>query len=155
MPLIKHRTIHRAIPSAEFVDDSELGRVKLISNNGRYLRINIRTNGEIVVSKPTGTSRRQVLAFIEESRPHIRRSLEKLSRQRQFKDGDAVTEEYVKYANQLKELVKRGFSAAVYTQTTDVEGEVNGLMTYDRKVIKINEAKIKAANEAVIKAMEE
>ena len=73
----------------------------------------------------------------------------------QFKDGDAVTEEYVKYANQLKELVKRGFSAAVYTQTTDVEGEVNGLMTYDRKVIKINEAKIKAANEAVIKAMEE
>ncbi|VAW15128.1 beta-galactosidase, partial [hydrothermal vent metagenome] len=31
----------------------------------------------------------------------------------------------------------KGLSAAVYTQTTDVEGEVNGLMTYDRKVIKI------------------
>jgi hypothetical protein len=30
-----------------------------------------------------------------------------------------------------------GLSAAVYTQTTDVEGEVNGLMTYDRKVIKM------------------
>ena len=30
-------------------------------------------------------------------------------------------------------------AAAVYTQTTDVEGEVNGLMTYDRKVIKIEE----------------
>ena len=73
----------------------------------------------------------------------------------QFKDSEAVTAEYVKYANQLKELVKRGFSAAVYTQTTDVEGEVNGLMTYDRKVIKINEAKVKAANEAVIKAMTE
>ena len=73
----------------------------------------------------------------------------------QFKDGEAVTAEYVKYANMLKDLVKRGFSAAVYTQTTDVEGEVNGLMTYDRKVIKINEAKIRAANEAVIKAMEE
>ena len=29
-----------------------------------------------------------------------------------------------------------GLSAAVYTQTTDVEGEVNGLMTYDRKVVK-------------------
>jgi len=28
-------------------------------------------------------------------------------------------------------------SAAVYTQTTDVEDEVNGLLTYDRKVIKI------------------
>jgi hypothetical protein len=31
----------------------------------------------------------------------------------------------------------KGLSAAVYTQTTDVEGEVNGLMTYDRKVIKM------------------
>ena len=67
----------------------------------------------------------------------------------QFKDSEAVTAEYVKYANQLKDFVKRGFSAAVYTQTTDVEGEGNGLMTYDRKVIKINEAKVKAANQAV------
>lgn len=73
----------------------------------------------------------------------------------QFKDGEAVTAEYVKYANQLKDFVKRGFSAAVYTQTTDVEGEVNGLMTYDRKVIKINEAKVKAANEAVIQSLSE
>ena len=32
---------------------------------------------------------------------------------------------------------RRGISAGVYTQTTDVEGEINGLMTYDRKVIKI------------------
>lgn len=73
----------------------------------------------------------------------------------QFKDSEAVTAEYVKYANQLKDFVKRGFSAAVYTQTTDVEGEVNGLMTYDRKVIKINEAKVKAANQAVIQSLSE
>jgi hypothetical protein len=32
---------------------------------------------------------------------------------------------------------KNGVSAAVYTQTTDVEGEVNGLLTYDREIIKI------------------
>ena len=38
--------------------------------------------------------------------------------------------------SRLEELVKLGLSAAVYTQTTDVEGEVNGFMTYDRKVIK-------------------
>ena len=73
----------------------------------------------------------------------------------QFKNSDEVTAQYVKYADELKPLVKRGFSAAVYTQTTDVEGEVNGLMTYDRKVIKINEAKIKAANQAVIRSMTE
>lgn len=68
----------------------------------------------------------------------------------QFKNSNEVTAEYVKYANELKEMVDRGFSAAVYTQTTDVEGEVNGLMTYDRKEIKINEAAVKNANQAVI-----
>ena len=72
----------------------------------------------------------------------------------QFKNSDEVTAEYVKYANELKGFVKRGFSAAVYTQTTDVEGEVNGLMTYDRKVIKINEKAVREANQAVIRELE-
>ncbi|MDR1879973.1 MAG: beta-galactosidase [Tannerellaceae bacterium] len=71
----------------------------------------------------------------------------------QFKNSDEVTAEYVKYAGQLKELVKRGFSGAVYTQTTDVEGEVNGLMTYDRKQVKINEAAVRKANQDVINAL--
>lgn len=73
----------------------------------------------------------------------------------QFKNSDEVTTEYVKYANILKTLVKRGFSAAVYTQTTDVEGEVNGLMTYDRKTIKINEETVRNTNKAVIESMTE
>ena len=73
----------------------------------------------------------------------------------QFKNSNEVTAEYVKYAKQLKDFVKKGFSAAVYTQTTDVEGEVNGLMTYDRKVIKINEAQVRAINQEVIRSMNE
>jgi len=71
----------------------------------------------------------------------------------QFKNADEVTAEYVKYAKELKDMVARGFSAAVYTQTTDVEGEVNGLMTYDRKQIKINEAAVRKANQEVINAL--
>lgn len=71
----------------------------------------------------------------------------------EFKNSDQVTAEYVKYADQLKDWVKKGFSAAVYTQTTDVEGEVNGLMTYDRKVVKINEEAVKKANQSVIDTM--
>ena len=63
-----------------------------------------------------------------------------------FSNTEEVTAEYVKYAQQLEELVKKGFSAAVYTQTTDVEGEVNGLMTYDRKVMKVEEEVVRAAN---------
>jgi beta-galactosidase/beta-glucuronidase len=41
---------------------------------------------------------------------------------------------------------KLGVSAAVYTQTTDVEGEVNGFMTYDRKFIKIEPAVLRELN---------
>ena len=41
---------------------------------------------------------------------------------------------------------KLGASAAVYTQTSDVEGEVNGLMTYDRKFIKVDPALLREMN---------
>jgi len=71
----------------------------------------------------------------------------------QFANEREVTAEYVKYARQLQELVKRGFSGAVYTQTTDVEGEVNGLMTYDRKKVKIVEVDVHKANQDVIKEL--
>ena len=64
----------------------------------------------------------------------------------QFKNSKEVTDEYIKYAEALKGFIKRGFTAAVYTQTTDVEGEVNGLMTYDRKVIKLEEGRLRQIN---------
>ncbi|MDR0738330.1 MAG: beta-galactosidase, partial [Prevotellaceae bacterium] len=68
----------------------------------------------------------------------------------QFKTSKEVTDEYIKFIGQLKETVSRGYSAAVYTQTTDVEGEVNGLMTYDRKVIKMEEDRLRQANRELI-----
>ena len=49
----------------------------------------------------------------------------------------------------MEELVKKGCAAAVYTQTTDVEIEVNGLMTYDREVVKMDVARVREANEKV------
>ena len=70
-----------------------------------------------------------------------------------FKNATEVTNEYIKYAKELKKLVKTGFSAAVYTQTTDVEGEVNGFMTYDRKVDKMDFEKVKSINKEVIDAL--
>ncbi|MFF1326585.1 AbfB domain-containing protein, partial [Streptomyces chartreusis] len=46
----------------------------------------------------------------------------------------------------------RGLSASVYTEITDVENEVNGLLTYDRQVVKVDEARVRAANQALINA---
>ena len=39
--------------------------------------------------------------------------------------------------DRIKPAFKQGLSAAVYTQLSDVEEEVNGLVTYDRKVVKL------------------
>ena len=70
-----------------------------------------------------------------------------------FNKSDEVTNEYIKYGKHLLELIQKGFSAAVYTQTTDVEGEINGLMTYDRKVIKMNEAKVREINQQICNSL--
>ncbi|MEQ2860870.1 glycoside hydrolase family 2 protein [Bacteroides xylanisolvens] len=70
-----------------------------------------------------------------------------------FNTSDEVTNEYIKYGKHLLELIQKGFSAAVYTQTTDVEGEINGLMTYDRKVIKMNEAKVREINQQICNSL--
>ena len=70
-----------------------------------------------------------------------------------FNTSDEVTNEYIKYGKHLLELIQKGFSAAVYTQTTDVEGEINGLMTYDRKVIKLDEATLKKINNEICKTL--
>lgn len=71
----------------------------------------------------------------------------------QFNSSKEVTDEYVKYAEKLYDLIPRGFSAAVYTQTTDVEVEVNGLMTYDRKVIKLDEKRVCEMNRKLCESL--
>jgi beta-galactosidase/beta-glucuronidase len=60
-----------------------------------------------------------------------------------FKNKEDLYKRYESFINSFEPLIKKGLSAAVYTQTTDVEVEINGLMTYDRKVIKMPEDKLK------------
>lgn len=72
----------------------------------------------------------------------------------QFKNSKEVTDKYIEYAEELKKMIRTGFSAAVYTQTTDVEGEVNGLITYDRKVIKLEEDRLKKINMEVVNLLQ-
>lgn len=71
----------------------------------------------------------------------------------QFKSADEVLDTYEKYADMLIDLIDDGFAGAIYTQTTDVEIEVNGLMTYDRKVVKLDMERLSAVNRKVIESM--
>ena len=64
-----------------------------------------------------------------------------------FKDQTALSAAYEDLFDQLHPLIASpGLSAAIYTQTTDVETEVNGLMTYDRKIVKIPVEALKKAH---------
>ena len=58
-----------------------------------------------------------------------------------YQTPEELTDAYVNLLTALRPLVGQGLSAAVYTQTSDVEVEVNGLMTYDRSVVKIDMAR--------------
>ena len=65
---------------------------------------------------------------------------------RNLKSGEELNEGYLKLLEALRPLVADpGLSAAVYTQTTDVEIEVNGVMTYDREINKLDEHAAAAA----------
>jgi beta-galactosidase/beta-glucuronidase len=69
-----------------------------------------------------------------------------------YQDQNTYTDALAKKMQALVAMKeKKGLSAAVYTQTTDVEGEVNGLMTYDRKVIKVDPAKLRQLNAPLTK----
>jgi hypothetical protein len=68
---------------------------------------------------------------------------------RSYTSRDNLTEAYLALIRNLRPLIGDGLCAAVYTQTTDVEVEVNGLMTYDRATIKMDAAKARATNETL------
>lgn len=63
-----------------------------------------------------------------------------------FKSAGELLDKYEDFINRFPALIKKGLSAAIYTQTTDVEIETNGLMTYDRKVVKMPEQRLKEIN---------
>ena len=68
--------------------------------------------------------------------------------------GEVVSREanqkhYLELMDKLIPLVRDGLAGAVYTQTTDVELEINGLMTYDRKVLKYDPEVLSAAHQKV------
>ncbi len=66
---------------------------------------------------------------------------------RSYKSLESLQEAYTALMEgQVKPLVSKGLSAAIYTQLTDVETEINGLITYDRKVIKVDKELSKELN---------
>ena len=71
----------------------------------------------------------------------------------QYDTEEKATDAYCLFSRDLLDLKQNDWcAAAVYTQTTDVEGEVNGFYTYDREVLKLDLERVREANRAVIEA---
>jgi beta-galactosidase/beta-glucuronidase len=63
---------------------------------------------------------------------------------------EALTQAYIDLLkSQLQPWIDRGLSAAIYTQTSDVEIEVNGYVTYDREVEKMDFASLRQAHQQI------
>lgn len=70
---------------------------------------------------------------------------------KKYINGASLTRGYIDLLeNQLSTWINAGLSAAIYTQTTDIETEVNGFLTYDRKTIKMDLEAIKLAHQTLL-----
>ena len=70
------------------------------------------------------------------------------------KTREGLEKTYLGLMDKIGLLAEKGLGGSVYTQTTDVEIEINGLLTYDRKVLKYNPAVLKKAHEAIVRKAE-
>ncbi|MHA1668038.1 MAG: glycoside hydrolase family 2 protein [Candidatus Heimdallarchaeaceae archaeon] len=68
-----------------------------------------------------------------------------------FSTKEELFKNYVQLMEKTKKLIPKGLGAAIYTQITDVEQEINGLLTYDRAVLKFDKEKVRKINESLIK----
>ncbi len=69
-----------------------------------------------------------------------------------FKNNEDLFKKYAEFIDRIPHFISKGLSAAVYTQTTDVEVETNGLMTYDRRIIKIPIEKLKEIHQKLYRS---
>ncbi len=75
--------------------------------------------------------------------------------QKFFGTSEALTRAYLDtLENELKPLIPQGLAAAIYTQTTDVEIEINGFLTYDRGVEKMDADAIRRVHEGLTSLLE-
>ena len=74
---------------------------------------------------------------------------------KKFKSQEQLTAALKKlYLSKLRPLIKRGLCGCIYTQVSDVEEEINGLVTYDRKIVKVPVEDMAAINAEIAKESE-
>ena len=120
----------RPVDQASGWFDEGSGDFRSVHNYFRPLSVEEDTNGRAFVISEYG-------GFTCHIDGHS--SVDRVYGYKKYDTLDALGVAYYNLINaDLKPLIPKGLAGAVYTQVSDVEEEVNGLMTYDRKITKIN-----------------
>ncbi|MWV47192.1 beta-galactosidase [Paenibacillus sp. HJL G12] len=121
----------RPVDHASGWHDQEVGQMKSVHIYFRKLRMPNRIKGRAVVISEYG-------GYSLLAKGHVWQEGKEVGYKR-CRSQEELTTAYGKLIRtQLMPLIAKGVCAAVYTQLTDVETEINGLMTYDREVVKLD-----------------
>lgn len=135
--LVKEKDPSRPVDHASGWFDQKGGDFKSIHNYFRKLKVKHDKKRAFVISEYGGFA----------CRIEGHSSVEQIFGYKKYETREALTAAFNQLLReQLIPLIQRGLSGAVYTQLSDVEEEVNGLVTYDRKVIKIDNGNPQESN---------
>ncbi|MGF7047700.1 beta-galactosidase/beta-glucuronidase [Paenibacillus sp. DS2015] len=133
----------RPVDHASGWHDQEVGDIKSVHIYFRKLKMPKKINNRAVVISEYGG-----YSLLEKG--HVWREGKGFG-YKKCKTREGLNTAYAALINdQLQPLILRGVSAAVYTQLTDVETELNGILTYDREIIKIDSDLLKALHKGLI-----
>ena len=141
--LVKELDDTRVVDSVSGWHDQGVGKTDLLSLHIYYTPLKVpKDSRPVVLSEFGGYSLKTEGHVFNEEKEF---GYKKFKTQAEY--AQAVEKLYLK---KLKPLISKGLSACVYTQVSDVEEEINGLVTYDRKVVKMPIETMKEINEQIM-----
>ncbi len=141
---VRGKDSSRIIDSVSGWHDQGVGKTELKSLHTYYTPLKVPKDSRAVVLSEFGGYSRKIDGHVFDK--------EKEFGYKKFKtDSDLLAALKKLYLKKLKPLIKKGLCGAIYTQVSDVEEEINGLTTYDRKIVKVAVEEIAKIN-AEIKA---
>lgn len=120
----------RIIDSVSGWHDQGVGKTELKSLHTYYTPLKVPKDRRAVVLSEFGGYSRKIDGHVFDAQKEFG--------YKKFKTDSDLLEALRKlYLDKLKPLIKKGLCGAIYTQVSDVEEEINGLVTYDRKIVKV------------------
>ena len=132
----------RIIDSVSGWHDQGVGKTELLSLHTYYTPLRVPKDPRPVVLSEFGGYSQKIEGHVFDA--------EKEFVYKKFDSTETLCEALkVLFLNKLKPLIKKGLCGSIYTQVSDVEEEINGLVTYDRKVVKVPVAYMRKINDEI------